>query len=73
MDGRAGDGQTALFIAASEGYPRLAQALLDANADPDLPNSQTSFTPLHSVRRPPPLFAQPSHWALAFSSSMRAV
>ena len=37
MDGRAGAGQTALFIAASAGYPRLAQALLTRlRQEPDL-------------------------------------
>eukprot|EP01044_Picomonas_judraskeda_P017240 COSAG03_NODE_3206_length_2145_cov_3.090420_3_plen_115_part_00 len=49
VDGRAGDGQTALCIAASEGYPALTAALVEAGADLNLPNSQTSFTPLHSA------------------------
>ena len=49
MNGRAGDGQTALCIAASEGYHTLTAALVEAGADLNLPNSQTSFTPLHSA------------------------
>jgi ankyrin repeat protein len=49
VDGRAGDGQTALCIAASEGYHTLTAALVEAGADLNLPNSQTSFTPLHSA------------------------
>lgn len=49
VDGRAGDGQTALCIAASEGYRTLTAALVEAGADLNLPNSQTSFTPLHSA------------------------
>ena len=39
--------QTALCIAASEGYKALTTALVEAGADLNLPNSQTSFTPLH--------------------------
>ena len=49
VDGRAGDGQTALFIACSEGYTQLASALVEAKADLNLSNSQTSFTPLHAA------------------------
>jgi len=49
VDGRARDGQTALCIAASEGYHTLTAALVAAGADLNLPNSQTSFTPLHSA------------------------
>jgi hypothetical protein len=49
IDGRAGDGQSALFIACSEGYTRIVMALLAAKADTGLTNSQTLFTPLHAA------------------------
>jgi hypothetical protein len=49
VDGRAGDGQSALLIACSEGYTRIVTALLAAKADTSLTNSQTLFTPLHAA------------------------
>ena len=44
-------GQTALHLAAVQGYTNLVQELLDNLADPVCPDSEGRWTPLHAAAR----------------------
>jgi ankyrin repeat protein len=47
IDARNGDGETALIIAARNGYLNVAQTLVDAGADPLGGDSTHGYTPIH--------------------------